>query len=191
MTPRGHQTAERRARRTLFPKQVGLHSAEASQLLEFALAAPLLLVFVIGILDFGAAYNLKQKLNNAAREGARYASTQSGNVLDIETASAAQAVGNVVENYMENAGLTNPKCSFVAPSSPTLVYTYTSSKTGCALVIDRGYNVANTGGGTIISTHVTVSYPYAWTFNRIIKLLLPGSSLSLPTTISSDAVMQN
>lgn len=190
MTLRVRQTAERSACPLSFLKEADLRSAEASQLLEFALAVPLLIVLVIGILDFGAVYNLKQKLNNAAREGARYASTQSNNVLDIETASAAQAVGNVVENYMENAGLTNPKCSFVAPSSPTLVYTYTSSKTGCSLVIDRGYDVSN-GTGTIISTHVTVSYPYSWTFNRIIRILVPGSTLSLPTTISSDAVMQN
>lgn len=180
----------RKAGALRLPNRSGPSSAEGSQLLEFALVVPLLLVFVIGIIDFSGAYNLKQKLNNAAREGARYAATQSSNISDIKTTAAAQAVGNVVENYMENAGLTNPKCSFAAPSSPTLVYTYTSSKAGCSLVVDRGYIVTN-GTGSIISTHVTVSYPYSWSFNKIIRLFVPGSSLSLPTTISSDAVMQN
>ena len=54
-----------------FLRGLGLGSNEGSELLEFALVVPLLLVFVVGIVDFGSAYNLKQQLNNAAREGAR------------------------------------------------------------------------------------------------------------------------
>jgi len=155
--------------------------------LEFALAAPLLLVFAIGIMDFGGAYNLKQKLNNTAREAARYAANQSSTIFDVQTASAAQAVGNVVQNYLTNAGLT--QCTFTAPGNPTLVYTYGGNPAGCSLVINRAYNVGS--GPTIISTQVTLTYPYAWTVGRIIKLILPGSTLSLPTTVSSDAIMQN
>src|SRR5258708_34074268 len=45
----------------------------ASQIVEFAVALPLLVVFVVGIFDFSGAFTLKQKLTNAAREGARAA----------------------------------------------------------------------------------------------------------------------
>ena len=43
----------------------------ASQIVEFALSLPLLVLFVVGIFDFSGAISLKQKLTNAAREAAR------------------------------------------------------------------------------------------------------------------------
>src|SRR5580704_859461 len=45
----------------------------ASQIVEFALSLPLLVLFVVGIFDFSGAISLKQKLTNAAREAARVA----------------------------------------------------------------------------------------------------------------------
>ena len=44
-----------------------------TQIAEFALSLPLLVLFVVGIFDFSGAITLKQKLTNAAREGARAA----------------------------------------------------------------------------------------------------------------------
>src|SRR5271167_3451357 len=49
-----------------------LTSDEASQLLEFAVSLPLLVVLAVGIFDFGRAFNLKHQLTNAARDGARF-----------------------------------------------------------------------------------------------------------------------
>jgi len=37
-----------------------------SQMVEFAVTLPLLMVFVVGIFDFSGAFTLKQKLTNAA-----------------------------------------------------------------------------------------------------------------------------
>ena len=42
----------------------------ASQIVELAISLPVLVIFVVGIFDFGGALTLKQKLTNAAREGA-------------------------------------------------------------------------------------------------------------------------
>ncbi|RZU66668.1 TadE-like protein [Microterricola gilva] len=39
--------------------------------IEFALILPILLVLVLGIVEFGRAYNVQISLSNAAREGAR------------------------------------------------------------------------------------------------------------------------
>ena len=58
-----------------------LQSTEAAALIEFAVALPLLVVLVVGIFDFGGAFNLKQELNNAAREGARFGASQPTNDL--------------------------------------------------------------------------------------------------------------
>jgi Flp pilus assembly protein TadG len=46
-------------------------------MVEFAIIAPLLLLIVFGIIEFGRAYNAQNSLTHAAREGAReYAITQ-------------------------------------------------------------------------------------------------------------------
>jgi len=39
-------------------------------LLEFAISLPLLVVFIVGMFDFSAAFNQKQKIEQAAQEGA-------------------------------------------------------------------------------------------------------------------------
>src|SRR5215468_3795453 len=43
---------------------------------EAALIVPILLLFLIGILEFGRAYNEYQVLTNAAREACRYATAR-------------------------------------------------------------------------------------------------------------------
>ena len=40
------------------------------------MALPLLLIMVVGIFDFGNAYNIKQKVTNIAREAARMGASQ-------------------------------------------------------------------------------------------------------------------
>jgi Flp pilus assembly protein TadG len=44
-----------------------------ASLVEFALVVPLLTLFLFGIIQFGLAYDMKQSINSAAREGARMA----------------------------------------------------------------------------------------------------------------------
>ena len=56
-----------------------LRGTDAAAIIEFAVALPLLVVLVVGIFDFGGAFNLKQELNNAAREGARFGAAQPTN----------------------------------------------------------------------------------------------------------------
>lgn len=168
---------------------------EGSQLLEFAFVLPFLLVFVVGIIDFGGAYNLKQKLNNTSREAARFAASEnSGGSLST---SDVNAVRDVVNSYLTNAGVT--KCAIsTAPSGVTgFVYTYNSTSTGCGssnflLVIDRNYLITS-GTTTVASTRVTLTYPYVWTLGQMIGFILPTSTLNaaLPSKISTEAVMQN
>ncbi|MFZ0759119.1 MAG: TadE family protein, partial [Candidatus Sulfotelmatobacter sp.] len=59
----------------------GTTDDRAAQIVEFALSLPLLVVFVVGIFDFSGALTLKQKLTNAAREGARVAAADPANDL--------------------------------------------------------------------------------------------------------------
>jgi Flp pilus assembly protein TadG len=53
-----------------------LRESEGAALLEFAIVLPLLMVFVVGIFDFSGAFNQKQKIEQAAQEGAIIAGAQ-------------------------------------------------------------------------------------------------------------------
>src|ERR1017187_2261463 len=70
----------------LAPSPLLLKSEQGSALLEFAIVLPLLVVFVVGIYDFSGAFNQKQKIAQAAQEGAIVAGAQP--VSDIEAANA-------------------------------------------------------------------------------------------------------
>jgi Flp pilus assembly protein TadG len=159
---------------------------EGSQLVELAFVLPLLAVMIVGIFDFGEAYNLKQKLNNTAREAARFAAGQNSasSLNDTDVA----AIPQVVNSYLQNAGLT--QCTFGAPTKATFIYTSSATGTGCgtaSLVIDREFLITTGTAGT----KVTLVYPFTWRVGNVMKLLLPGSTLTLPTTLSTDAIMQN
>lgn len=60
-------------------------------MVEFALILPLLVMLLVGIIEFGSAYNTKLALQAAAREGARAAALgrDSGDVRDTVEAAAS------------------------------------------------------------------------------------------------------
>ena len=72
---------------------------------------PLLVVFVVGIFDFGQAFNDKLKLNGAAREGARLGSSLPTTDLTSNGGSTGtappsiDAVRSAVDSYLVAAGL--------------------------------------------------------------------------------------
>src|SRR5947208_7919195 len=68
-----------------------------AELIEFAIALPILLLVLTGILDFAIMFQRYQVVSNAAREGARVA------ILPDFT---ADAVKTRVKNYLSASGLT-------------------------------------------------------------------------------------
>jgi Flp pilus assembly protein TadG len=63
---------------------------------EFALVAPVLLLFVLGIIEFGRLMMVEEVLTNAAREGCRRAVMANATENDVRT---------VVNNYLSNSGI--------------------------------------------------------------------------------------
>lgn len=170
-------------------------ATEAAELVEFALLLPVLLVMVVGLMDFATAYNIKQKLANAAREGARLGSSQP--TCDLSTGSPAsiQAIKDDVTTYLEQAGVNT---SFINSnmtydtSSLTATYYTSSGGTNYGLEIER--NVQVDSSGTVLpSTRVTLIYPYDWTygFNHLIRLLIPSAGSITQISIPTDALMVN
>jgi Flp pilus assembly protein TadG len=65
-------------RRNIFKDMLPRRSCEAGQsLVEFALVLPVLLLILLGIIQFGAVFNSLITLNAAAREGARLMAAES------------------------------------------------------------------------------------------------------------------
>jgi Flp pilus assembly protein TadG len=174
---------------------------QGSQLVEFALMLPLLVVMVVGVMDFGSAYTLKQKLNNAAREGARFAAEESCLDCDaISPAATTKAIENVIVKYLIQANVST--CGLSGNDAPTsysitqATYTFTSSNCGTTsqpfvITIKRMYSFTNSNGATVLAARVLLQYPYGWTFSKVIGLLSPGASYAGVSTIISDAMVEN
>lgn len=100
---------------------------------EFALLAPVLIMLLLGIMEFGRAYNTQVMLSNAAREGARAMAIE--NNQSAAMAAATRASSSLGPLTMEFT--TSPITSTPARCSPTnqvtLVVRYSlSSMTGIA-----------------------------------------------------------
>ena len=170
-----------------------LRTDRGSQLVEFAFSLPFLLVIVIGVSDFGKAYNLKHILTNAAREGARMVVSNpltNANCTD-STPCSIEVAANAVQQYLTGAGLSAASC--IAPNSPTSsgTLTWTYSCSSVTLTINRGYVFTATDGTAVSSTQVTLSYPCTWTFSSVFGLLVKNSSVSLPSSLTTNVVMEN
>jgi Flp pilus assembly protein TadG len=172
------------ASRPLWQRFLLLREAKAAALIEFAVALPLIAVLIVGIFDFGAAFNLKQKLNNAVREGARFGAAQPSNDLGRTNPPSVNAVRYLVDSYLQTAHINDCGLStapWALATSFTWVFTAT---TGCSmtLTVNRQFVVQETVGGVpvnMLCTKVDISYPYQWHFNNVIQLLVPGANYSL------------
>jgi Flp pilus assembly protein TadG len=180
-----------------------LSDSHGSQIVEFAVSLPLLLVLVVGIFDFGSAYNLKQRVTNAAREAARMGSTQPTSDLTNATPASVLAIRDLVVNYFQaskvnDCGLGSAAAVAGGASTPWK-WTFTAScgsAGNLVLSVDRGFVFPSnvTIGGIavkIIGTNVTIQYPYQWQFNRVMTLVLPSATYPGTTQINVGSLMAN
>ncbi|HVB98825.1 MAG TPA: TadE/TadG family type IV pilus assembly protein [Candidatus Dormibacteraeota bacterium] len=175
------------------------------ELLELSLGLPILLMLVAGVVDFANAWSTRQILANAAREGARLASTQP--MLDLNTTDPGtiQKVCQDVADYLAKANVdttfmngtsANPAAGCatptVIPDSASAVanpvplgWTYYSSGS-YGLEISRTVSVSSSGGsGSVSSTQVILTFPFRWPFdfNRIAGLATGGGGSGYPNVI--------
>jgi Flp pilus assembly protein TadG len=176
---------------------------DGSQIAEFAVALPLLLIMVVGIFDFGNAYNIKQKITNITREATRMGASQPTADLTNPTPTSILAIRDTVSSALLSSKL--PDCGLgttaATPAGGATPWKWTFT-TSCGsagnlvLSVDRGYVFTSTltaGGNFIkmINTQVTLLYPYQWQFNRIVTVMLPTAIYPGTTQISVASVMAN
>jgi len=183
-----------------------LGGTEASSLVEFAVCLPLLVVLVVGIFDFGGAFNLKQELNNATREGARFGAAQPTNdLLNAGTPPSVDAIRYLVDSYLLAAQINDCGLGSMAGASSGSYPTWTYTPAGCGgnmtLTIQRGclappsspscpQDPLTTPATNILVSKVAIQYPYQWHFNNVIQLVSPGASYAL-SNISTNATAVN
>lgn len=190
-----------------------LHEQRGAQIVEFAVALPLMVVFVVGIFDFSGAFTLKQKLTNVARDAARVAAADpatdvpsSATTLPASVADAYQEIASYfTANQLPLCGVTAASGALAAPATWTF-----SGSTGCpapglTIIINRGYYFPESSSSVApstscaaqvvgaqtaaIGTCVSIQYPYQWRFGNVASLL--GSSPVLPSALSATAVAMN
>lgn len=186
----------------------GCREDRAAQIVEFAVSVPLLVLFVIGIFDFSSALTLKQKLANAAREGARVAAADPATDLSASFPVSVADAFNVVTNYLSSENIS--LCGITRPtSSGTLTWSstgFTNCPTfGFTLTINRGYYFPMTGSSSapancattalttgqtaVIATCVSIQYAYKWQFSSISGFF--GGRFLGPSVIKTTAIAFN
>jgi Flp pilus assembly protein TadG len=180
-----------------------LRDVRGSAILEFAIVLPLLMVFIVGIFDFSGAFNQKQKIEQAAQEGAIIAGAQPMSDIDPLTSGtngpdSLLPVVTAVFNSLAGSGVL-PTGTCVPPGTAThsgsnLKWTY--KILGCpddlVIVIDRGWVSPSASTAAAVGTTVKVTYPYHWRFNRVIQLLFPGpSGYAATTQVTETATVHN
>lgn len=186
---------------------------EATQLAEFAITLPLLVVFVVGIFDFSGAFTLKQKLTNIARDAARAAAADPATDLTSSLPYSVNDAFYVIDNYLvaNNIDDCTLKTSNVTHVPGTLSWVFAINSTptspcGITVTMNRGYyfpigNPMQPPGLTctplppgnaatqVISTCITIQYTYQWRFGKVVSLL--GNNAMLPTAITAEAIAMN
>ena len=97
---------------------------------EFALLAPVLVMLLLGIMEFGRAYNVQASLSSAAREGVRVMA------INNNPAAARTAVKNAAPQLqpgLTDANITVSPSPCTAGAQVTVTVSYTlSTMTGIA-----------------------------------------------------------
>jgi Flp pilus assembly protein TadG len=165
-----------------------------AQLVEMAVTLPLLVVLFVGIFDVGQAVNLKQKLSGAAREGARFASSQSTADLSQSPPQSILAVRDVVDAYLVTNRINDCGLASQNPGPPSgWTWTFTTGSCGggsLVLTVNRGFTIPSNSGVTVEATQVQITYPYKWQFSNVLQLFSAGASYTT-TNVATDAIMQN
>ena len=102
-------------------------------MVEFALVLPLLLALLCGIVDFGWLYYNQITLNNAAREGARYAVIHYDPSTDWKDAAEDRMLGSMAGVSSAVAIVSNPveqQITATVTATPRILTGFTSTILG-------------------------------------------------------------
>ena len=91
-------------------KQGNRNKRRGVSAVEFALVAPVFVLFIFGMIEFGRMVMVQQVLTNASREGARVAA--------LEGATTASVIATVVHHGTQAAVTIEPADVTITPNNP-------------------------------------------------------------------------
>ena len=142
-----------------------IRNRRGQALAEFALVLPLVLLFIAGIVEMGRAWNVKQAVTDAAREGARYTVVKDADIT----------LADVQAKIEERLALASIEQSNIVISS---------ADPDCTVVADCFHN--ETGYGKEMTVSVATQFRMG-----LIGALLGWAGVPSVVTISTDATMRN
>jgi hypothetical protein len=125
-------------------------------LVETAIAVPLLLLLVLGIVDFGKAYNYSNDLTHLANEAARYATV---NTCIPDGSGGCKPLEGVVKNDAETGELANGGGSIESPG------------------VTISICLPDGPGGPRIKAVATARYKFLFTLNNFTKRITTSSTM--------------
>jgi Flp pilus assembly protein TadG len=142
-----------------------IKSQRGTALIEAALTIPLLLILSVVSFEFGRAFETWQIMTNAAREGARVA---------VLPGSTEPMVISRVQDYLR-VGLSD-----------------TEAANATIGLNDQTISLSADGSMTAAGSQVVVSLPFQFmVLNPVAQLVVNGSTLGQPITLTTSAVMRN
>lgn len=110
---------------------------------EFAILAPILIMLLLGIMEFGRAYNVQITLSNAAREGVRVmAINNSGTAAATVTAKTATKNAAAVLNPV----LKDEKIVFKYQTTPATIPVPTACAANVQVTVTIDYSLSTLTG---------------------------------------------
>jgi len=130
------------------------HGEKGAELVEMAFVVLIFLVLMMGVFEFGRAFNIYQNITNAAREGARFAvAPQRGGTTNYPNNTE---VSDVINSFMRS--------SYLNPAVATINIQLNNQN------IDPACTPCIAGGGCACGTRVSISYPFSFLFYGSINI---------------------
>ncbi len=166
-----------------------------AELVEFSLILGFLIVFLVGIVDFGKGYKLYQNVTNATREGARLSAVPYYNQPTV----APDALRNRITTYLQSLGMQISYYQGAATNmSGTTAWTYGNYPNGSYLLINqsKAFNKldgsGNPTGVVYTGSEVQLRYPYSYLFfGQLVRLLVPSATYGNSIYLQDSSLIQN
>jgi Flp pilus assembly protein TadG len=184
-----------RADKVPTPTRRNSNGEKGVEILELAFVLPLLLLMLIGILYYGDAWAVKDKVDGAGRDAARVAVNDFNDTTNPQCAGgtpcSVQAAANAAVQALSNANIDTCGMSpSTAPPALTGVFAWTYTSGACAssgvpwtMVVERAVP-QTVSGVNVLTTRITLSYPFEWN-------LVAVNPFGSPIMLGSQSIMTN
>jgi Flp pilus assembly protein TadG len=127
-----------------------IRECDGAAAVEFAICGSVLIMLLLGIVEFGFIYFQKAAITNASREGARYGVTYQTDTNGIRLAPASypKTIETVVTDYLTKSGVPASSYTISVADDPLNTGGYTAGTTGKPIVVTvTGTNKMDLLGG--------------------------------------------